>query len=155
MNTRNTKSISTTSLVVAAALGGIIVGQALPSQAQNFGDILKGGAVLVLVDKFSGQIDRFVNQITGNRTNNVEESTRVVPILTVGRGGYAGAVQVTGPKELVDQVKAVAQVEGQTRIGGQVRVRALIPVSTRGVSDLSKLSRVKGVGTSALIDLKL
>ena len=135
-------------------LAGIVIGQATPSQAQ-LGGILKGGAVIVLVDKFSGQIDRFVNTVTGNKTNNVQESTRVVPILSVGRGTYAGAVQVTGPKELVDSVKAVAQVEGQTKIGGEIRVRALIPISTRDVSDPTKLSRVKGVGTSALIDLKL
>jgi hypothetical protein len=147
--------IKTTAIAVAAALAGMIIGQALPSQAQRLGDILKGGAVIVVVDKFSGDIDRFVNQITGNRTNNVQESTRVVPILSVGRGTYAGAVQVTGPKELVDQVKAVAQLEGQGKIGGQIRVRALIPISTRNVSDPSSLSRVKGVGTSALIDLKL
>lgn len=141
-------------IVAAAALGGAALGQVGPAQAQ-LGDILKGGAVLVVVDKFSGDIDRFVNKITGNRTNNTTESTRVVPILTVGRGTYAGAVQVSGPRELVDEVKAVAQLEGQARIGGTVRARALIPVSTRGVSDPSKLSRVKGVGVSALIDLRL
>jgi hypothetical protein len=109
----------------------------------------------VAVDRFSGQIDRFVNQITGNRTNNVRESTRVVPILSVGRGTFVGAVQVTGPKNLVDQVKAVAQVEGQTKLGSDLRVRGLIPVSTRSVTDLGSLSRVKGVGVSALIDYRL
>jgi hypothetical protein len=141
-------------IATAAAIGGMVVGQTEPVQAQ-LGGILRGGAVIVLVDKFSGQIDRFVNQITGNKTNNDTESTRVVPILSVGRGTFAGAVQVSGPRELVDQVKAVAQIEGQTKIGTDVRVRALIPVSTRGVSDPSKLSRVKGVGVSALVDVKL
>ncbi len=141
-------------IATAAAIGGMVIGQAAPVQAQ-LGGILRGGAVIVLVDKFSGQIDRFVNQITGNKTNNDTESTRVVPILSVGRGTFAGAVQVSGPRDLVDQVKAVAQIEGQTKIGTDVRVRALIPVSTRGVSDPSKLSRVKGVGVSALVDVKL
>jgi hypothetical protein len=141
-------------IALTAAIGGMIIGQAPPVQAQ-LGDILKGGAVIVVVDKFSGQIDRFVNTITGNKTNNDTESTRVVPILSVGRGTFAGAVQVTGPKNLVDQVKAVAQLEGQTKIAGTIRVRALVPISTRGVSDPTKLSRVKGVGVSALIDLQL
>jgi hypothetical protein len=141
-------------IATAAAIGGMVVGQTAPVQAQ-FGGVLRGGAVIVLVDKFSGQIDRFVNQVTGNKTNNDTESTRVVPILSVGRGTFAGAVQVSGPRDLVDQVKAVAQIEGQTKIGTDVRVRALIPVSTRGVSDPSKLSRVKGVGVSALVDVKL
>lgn len=141
-------------IATAAAIGGMMIGQAAPVQAQ-LGGILKGGAVILVVDKFSGQIDRFVNQITGNKTNNNTESTRVVPILSVGSGTYVGAVQVSGPRTLVDQVKAVAQLEGQARIGGRVRARVLIPVSTRGVSDPSKISRVKGVGVSALIDLNL
>ncbi|MBC8102167.1 MAG: hypothetical protein H7Z41_06220 [Cytophagales bacterium] len=132
----------------------MLIGQTAPVQAQ-LGDLFKGGAIVLLVDKFSGQIDRFVNTVTGNKTNNTTESTRVVPILSAGRGTFAGAVQVSGPKNLVDQVKAVAQLEGQARIGGDVRVRALIPISTRGVSDVSKLSRVKGVGVSALVDVKL
>lgn len=148
----------TTALVAAAALGGMAIGQLLPASAQRLdvGDILKGGAVAVVVDKFSGDINRFVNQVTGNNTNNVRESTRVVPILTVGRGAYVGAVQITGPKNLVDQVKAVAQLEGDTGIGGaRVRARGLIPVATTRVNDPGSLSRIKGVGVSALIDLKL
>jgi hypothetical protein len=143
-------------LVAAAALGGVIVGQAMPARAQ-LGDILKGGAILLVVDRFGGQIDRFVNQVTGNRTNNVRESTRVVPILTVGKGAYAGAVQVTGPKNLVDQVKAVAQLEASTKaiFNNEIRVKALIPISTREATSLQSLSRVKGVGVSALIDVRL
>nr|CAA9252573.1 hypothetical protein AVDCRST_MAG63-1995 [uncultured Armatimonadetes bacterium] len=141
-------------LVAAATFGGMVVGQALPARAQ-LGDILTGGAVLLLVNRFSGQIDRFVNQVTGNRTNNVRESTRVVPVLTVGKGTYVGAVQVTGPRNLVDRVQAVAQVEATTRIGRELRVRGLIPIATRRATDLGTLSRVKGVGVSAIIDLRL
>ena len=144
----------TTALVVAAALGGMIVGQITPVQAQ-LDRIFKGGAVLLIVDRLGPQIDRFVNTLTGNRTNNGMESTRVVPILTIGKGTYAGAVQVTGPRDLVDTVQAVAQAEGSTKIGSQVRARALIPVSTRSVNRLESLSRVKGVGVSALVDIKL
>ena len=143
-------------LVAASAFGGMVVGQALPAKAQ-LGDILKGGAILFLVDRFSGQINGFVNQVTGNETNNVRESTRVVPILTIGKGAYAGAVQVSGPRNLVDRVRAVAQLETSTRAiaNNEIRVKALIPISTRNASDLSSLSRVKGVGVSALIDARL
>ena len=146
-----------TAIVAAAAvLGGIVIGQALPAQAIQLRDILKGGAVLILVDQFGGQIDRFVNTLTGNRIRNAAEATKVVPILTIGKGTYAGAVQVTGPSDLVGRVRAVAQAEGETRIGSErVRARALIPVSSRSVTSLSSISRVKGVGVSALIDLKL
>lgn len=143
-------------LVAAAAFGGMVVGQALPARAQ-LGDILKGGAILVVVKQLGPQIDRFVNQVTGNRTNNVRESTRVVPILTIGRGAYAGAVQVTGPKNLVDRVQAVAQLEASTKelFNNEIRIKALIPISTSNVTSLESLSRVKGVGVSALIDVRL
>ena len=141
-------------LVAAAALGGLIVGQMPPAEAQ-LDRIFKGGAILLVVDRLGPQIDRFVNNLTGNRSNNLTESTRVVPILTIGKGTYAGAVQVTGPKELVDTVEAVAQAEGKTKIGSEVRARALIPVSSRSVNRLESLSRVKGVGVSALVDIKL
>ncbi len=143
-------------LVAVSALGGMVIGQALPVKAQILEDILVGGAIIVVVDKFSSDIDRFVNAVTGNKPGGVRETTRVVPILTVGKGTYAGAVQVTGPKNKVDTVKAVAQVEGTTKIAGtEIRARGLIPVSARSVTDLGSLSRVKGVGVSALIDAKL
>lgn len=149
------KKMKTAALVAAAAMGGMAVGQALPASAQ-VGDILKGAGIAFVVDRFSGDIDRFVNRITGNNTNNVTESTRVVPILSVGKGTFVGAVQVSGPKRLVDQVKAVAQIEGDTKLAGtQIRAKGLIPVASRSVSNLGSLSRVKGVGVSALIDARL
>ena len=147
------KQKKTALLVAAAALGGMVVGQVVPANAQ-LGDVLKGVAIALVVDRFSGDIDRFVNTLTGNDANNVRESTRVVPILSGGRGTYVGAVQVTGPKNLVDQVRAVAQVEGRTKIGSEIRVRALIPISSRN-ADINSLSRVKGVGVSALVDVRL
>ena len=150
----NRQTTRTAALVAAAALGGMLIGQIGPVRAQ-VGDILKGGAIAVVVDRFSGDIDRFVNKVTGNSANNTSESTRVVPILTVGKGAYVGAVQVTGPKDLVDQVKAVAQVEADARIGSRIRVKGLIPVSARSAANLGSLSRVKGVGVSAIIDIKL
>jgi hypothetical protein len=140
--------------LAGALVAGMFLGQAGPVQAQ-LGSILKGGGVVFLVDRFSGDIDRFVNTVTGNKTDNITQSTRVVPIVSVGRGTFVGAVQVSGPKQQVDQVKAVAQIEGQAKIGSAVRVRGLIPITTRTATDLGSLSRVKGVGVSALIDVQL
>ena len=145
---------------VTAAFGGIIVGQVAPIKAQNIGDILKGavigGGVLLVVDKFGGDINKFVNTITGNKPGSDSgEGTKVVPILSVGRGTYAGAVQVSGPKANVERVRAVAQLEGQARIGADIRARVLIPIADRSVSNAKSLSRVKGVGVSTLIDVKL
>ena len=146
----------TAALVAGALLVGMVIGQAAPVQAQ-LDKILKGGAVLVLVDQLSGPIDRFINTITLNRSHGYYEATKVVPILTIGKGTYAGAVQVSGPRNLVDRVRAVAQLETSTRAiaNNEIRVKALIPISTRNASDLSSLSRVKGVGVSALIDARL
>jgi hypothetical protein len=141
-------------LTTCAALGGMVIGNLAPAQAQ-FGGLFRGAATIAIVDKLSGQIDRVVNDVTGNKTNNVRESTRVVPILSIGQGTYAGAVQVTGPKNLVDKVKAVAQLTVKKRIGTDVQITAMIPVSTRSVTDIGSIARVKGVGVSAIIDIKL
>jgi hypothetical protein len=141
-------------LVAAGALGGLLLGQTAPVQAQ-LGDVLKGGAVLIAVKQLGPQIDRFINTATGNRNHGVREDTKVVPILSIGRGTYAGAVQVTGPTDLVSRVQAVAQLEARTKIGSEVRVRALVPIATQNVRDENSLDRVKGVGVSALVDLRL
>jgi hypothetical protein len=141
-------------LVAAAAFGGMIIGQAQPVQAQ-LGGIIKGGAIVLLIDKFGGEINKFVNRLTGGGSANTAEATKVVPILSAGQGVYAGAAQISGPKSQVDQVRAIAQIEGKTKIGGEVRIKALIPVSTRDVKDQGKLTRIKGVGVSALLDLRL
>jgi hypothetical protein len=52
----------------------------------------------------------------------------------------------------LDQVKAVAQLEGKVHAIGGIRLRALIPIAARSVSNLK---RVPGVGVSALVDIKL
>lgn len=150
-------SRKTTALLAAGGtLAGIVIGQGLPAaRAQGIGDILFGGGVLILVDKFAPQINRFVGTVTGNRDDGVREVTKIVPILSVGKGGYVGAVQVSGPRNQVDQVRAVAQVEGSTKIGREVRVRGLIPIGNREPRSLESLSRIKGVGVSALVDVRL
>ena len=108
-----------------------------------------------MVDKFSGQINQFVNTLTGNKTSDPNQATKVVPILSIGQGTYAGAVQVSGPPEAVETVRAVAELTGKKKIGTDIQVTAMIPVASRTVTDLQSLSRVKGVGVSAIIDLKL
>ena len=145
-------------LMTGSALFGMLVSNLGPARAQ-FGDLLKsavGGVVTVaVVDKFAPQINSFVNSVSGTKTDDVRESTKVVPILSIGQGTYVGAVQVTGPKNLVDQVKAVAELTAKKRVGVDVQVTALIPVSARSVTDLGSISRVKGVGVSAILDLRL
>jgi hypothetical protein len=121
------------------------------AQAQ-LGSILKGGAIGLAVDRFGPQINRGINTLTGNKNLSAGQATKVVPILSIGSGSYAGAVQVSGSQEALDRVKAVAQLEAHENLIGGVRLRALIPIAARSVSNLH---RVPGVGVSALVDFKL
>ena len=130
--------------VLSGGLGALAYAQ--------LGSVLKGGAVALAVDHFGPQINRGINALTGNKNVSAEQATKVVPILSIGNGSYLGAVQVNGPQEELDKVKAVAQLEGKVNVIGGIRLRALIPIAARSVSNLH---RVPGVGVSALVDIKL
>ena len=141
------RRIVPTILVTAVLSGGLVA----LAYAQ-LGSVLKGGAVALAVDHFGPQINRGINALTGNKNVSAEQATKVVPILSIGNGSYLGAVQVNGPQEQLDRVKAVAQLEGKVNVIGGIRLRALIPIAARSVSNLH---RVSGVGVSALVDIKL
>jgi hypothetical protein len=132
-----------------AALGFMVVGAVGYAQLDK---VLKGGAIAFAVDRFGPQIDKGINTLVDNRNLRLDQATKVVPILSIGNGSFVGAVQVTGPQESVDKVKAVAQLETNIRILGTVRIKALIPIEARSVTNLK---RVPGVGVSALVDIKL
>lgn len=114
--------------------------------------ILKGGAIVAAVDKFGPDIDKGINQLVDNRSLGHGQTTKVVPILSIGKGEAVGAVQVVGTKAQLDKVKAVAQLEGDLRLISAIRLRALIPISARSVNNIK---RVPGVGVSALVDIRL
>lgn len=116
----------------------------------GLGDLLKGGAVVLLVDKFGDSINDFVNKITLNSGIGAEDRTKVVPIVSVGQGGFIGAAQVSGPAHLVEKVKAVAQLESKFN---SFRVKALVPIESKEI--VKDMKRVTGVGVSAIIDMKL
>jgi len=121
------------------------------AQAFGLGDILKVGGIAVLIDKFAGPLNNFINTLTMKHGAGSDYATKVVPILTFGSGGYVGAVQVTGPQNLVDRVQAVVQIEGNFN-GSQFRVKALIPIDSKNPVNFS---RVQGVGVSAMIDVRI
>ena len=73
---------------------------------------------------------------------------RSCPILSMGTGGYIGAVQVVGPKAQVDKVKAVGQLE--FKFSKIARIKGLIPIDNINITNVN---RVEGVGVSAVIDL--
>ncbi len=139
-------------LLIAMLLVSMLTITAIPvSQAIGFGDILKVGGVGFLIDKFSSQLNSFINQLTFKQGAGNEYATKVVPILSVGTQGYIGAAQVTGSQELVDRTKAVLQIEGNFS-GSTFRVKALVPIDSVNPTNFS---RVQGVGVSAIIDIKI
>lgn len=115
----------------------------------SIGDVIKVAGIDVAVDQFGPEINRAVNKLQGFKDSE-QLMTKVVPILSVGKGGHIGAVQVMGPPALVKKVRAVAQLE--TDFARTVRLKALIPIESK---DLKNIKRVVGVGVSAIIDLKI
>lgn len=119
------------------------------TQAFDLGSVVKIGVVGVLVDKFAGPLNDFINKLMMKHDAGTYYATKVVPIITVGTGGYIGAAQVTGPQELIDQTEAVIQIEGNFN-GNQFRIKGLIPIDSKNPTNFS---RVQGVGVSAMIDI--
>ena len=123
------------------------------AHADLLGSVVKGGIIGILIKQFARPINDGVNKITGSAGAPTTEATKVVPIVSVGQGGYVGAAQVSGPKVSVDKVQAVGMLEGNVA-GNQFRLKALVPITTDKPSP-GNLHRVKGVGVSAIIDIKV
>ena len=116
--------------------------------------MLKGAGIGVLVKQFQRPLNDGINKLTGSAGPGATEATKVVPIVSIGQGGYVGAVQVSGPQAQVNRVQAVGQVEGSV-VGDRFRLKALIPIDTQKPSDLKSIRRVKGVGVSAIVDVRI
>lgn len=138
--------------VTILLVGAILAGTTVATQAIKLGDIIKVGGVAFIVDKFGSQINDFVNKVTANKNAGTTEATNVVPILSLGSGGYIGAVQVIGSQENVDKCKAVVQIEASAVFGKNLRVKALVPVGSKTTSNIK---RIYGVGVSAIIDIRI
>src|SRR5205807_2836526 len=111
------------------------------------GSILKGGGVALLISQFGPEINKAINAVTKPPNDDPEYGTKVVPVISVGTGKEAGAVQIMGPRSAVEKVQACAQFETNFRPLG-VRLRGLVPISTK---NLKEIRRVPGVGISGLI----
>jgi hypothetical protein len=130
------------------AIGSITL--AIAALAVSQGQIIKLIGIGAAVQKFGPDINKSINGIAKHK-DTPADSTKVVPILSVGSRKAIGAAQVMGPKEQIDKVKSVAQLD-QNIFGGAVKVRVLIPISSEGLSDIKK---VDNVGVSATVDFKL
>lgn len=74
-----------------------------------------------------------------------DPGNKIVPILSAGTPGVQlGAAQVVGPKERIDQVKAVFQVDVEFQRAARIHV--FVPSSS-----LTGLNRVQGTAVSALL----
>ncbi len=104
-----------------------------------------------LVSAIAGPANNFINTVTFNQKVGVTETTKVVPIVSIGSGTAIGAAQVAGPKAAVARTKAVAQIE--TAFQGRLRIKILVPMDSD--NPLQGIRRVQGVGVSAIIDLRL
>jgi len=120
--------------------------------ASNLTKIIGGTAIFLIVDNYGKQINNFINDLAKQNKQDIKAATKVVPIISILDGTAVGAVQVTGDKSKVDKVKSVLQVESNKTFGSPLRIRLMVPVDKKSVKDVS---RVEGVGVSAMIDVKL
>jgi len=113
---------------------------------------VKGGAIAFVIKQFNRPLNDGINKLTDSAGASTTEATKVVPIVSIGQGGYVGAAQVSGPKDRLDDVQAVGMIEGGLN-GRMFRMKALIPITTDKPG--ATVSRVKGVGVSAIIDIRV
>jgi len=138
-------------IAIVLMVGLLSLGLAITAaQAIDLGNILKLGGVVWLVSQYGDQIDSFLTSALDERDAAARGATKVVPILSLGGGGYVGAAQVVGNPENVKSVKAVVQVEGKF---GSARGQILLPTTTDKVS--GSPDRAKGVGVSAVIEFRI
>ena len=118
------KNQTRVAVTLALLLGLSTVGQTQIKQAIK---IIGIGAA---VKQFGPDLNKAMNRLT-NHKDTYAESTKVVPILSIGLGKSSaiGAAQVTGPKNKIDLVEAVASPEAEV-FGKEIRIRGMIPVSS-------------------------
>ena len=103
---------------------------------------------LQLADRWAQQLE---NALAGRSVEEIPVAEKVVPIISVGSGTRIGGALVTGPRDRLEEVVAVAQLEGN--FGSSVRVRALIPVSSEDV--VQEIKRVPQTSVIGLVDIRL
>ena len=142
-----------TSKTALALAGGLLFSAGAASAQFDLGSILKIGGAALIVKQFGGPINSALNSVTGqNKLDDPNTITKVVTVLSAGSRGAVGIVQVSGPREQVDKVKAVAQLQTQVRALSTIQARVLIPIDSNSLKDIR---RVPGVGVSAIVDIKL
>jgi hypothetical protein len=138
--------------VGAGMAAALLLGAGGASRAISLVDGIKVFGIGWAVKTFGGQINSFLNTTLAQRDARIADNTKVVPIVSLGRGGQIGAAQVMGAAVDLKRVKAVGQ--GELNVGGQeFRIKGLFPIDT--TNPLKGVHRVQGVGVSAIIDFKI
>lgn len=142
-------------IIAVFVMLGIFAVSVPVASAIDLGDVLKGAAITVVggaaVKALAPQLNSFINTITFNKGIKYDGYTKVVPILSIGSGTRIGAAQVGAEtKTALDRTKAVGQLEGEFQ---SIRAKALIPIDSE--NPIKQFKRVKGVGVTAIIDVKL
>jgi hypothetical protein len=141
--------------VLVAAL--IVGGFAVQARGQDLFGIIKTLGIGYAVRTFAPQINSFINDLLQNRGVAVREQTKVVPVLSLSigignpSGAYIGAAQVSGPRDAVERVQAVALLEADFQMA--FRIKAYVPVDN--LQPWQSFRRVPGVGVSAIIDVRI
>jgi len=136
------------SRLIWVAVVALLVYAAGVASASLIGSLVKVGGIGMLVSKFGPDINKGFNKLAKIEEND-KVGTKVVPVVSVGKGTSVGAVQVTGSPQQVDKVEAVLQIEGKV-LG--LQIRALIPSNSKNPA---KFNRVEGVGVSGIVDVKV
>lgn len=113
--------------------------------------IAKSAGIVYLVSRFGSALNDAANKALNDKSVPNVEATKVVPILTVGDGMDAGACQITGPKDKVDQVRMVYAIESTLDKGEKFYIQGLVPSSSKNPA---KINRVYGVGVVSMITYK-
>jgi hypothetical protein len=143
---------SWTAAVLAAGLIGMGANEASAriSLGSGIGKVVKVFGIGFAVKQFGPGIDKTINTLLAQKGLAYEGATKVVPIISVGKGVNIGAAQVQGDPGSVDGVKAVGNAE--IRIG-DVGLQKLFPVDS--LSPQNGYRQVAGVGVSAIIDFRV
>lgn len=131
----------------------LLVALMAPIATSQIGEIIKVLGVWEVTKRFGKDINNGFNKLV-KRDAKSAKLTKVVPIISGGIGSRqaVGMVQVSGPKQYLDRVKAVAQLE-QDLFGKEVRIRAMIPIDKDTISD--NIKPVEQIGITGIVDLKI
>lgn len=138
-------------LVLSAGLVFWSAGRASALLGGTLGTVIKVFGIGYAVRAFGPQINSFINGVMAQRGIEREGGTKVVPIISVGRGLYVGAAQVMGPPSLVGNTRSV--VQGEITVGS-VRLNGLFP-SSATVPVITGTQIIQGIGVSAIIDFNV